>query len=61
LSLRFNTENQSSPFWRVLADEVKRLVPSFISQDVLPDSRIKFYLTCFYNEPIWEGNVLTVR
>lgn len=68
LQLRFNTENTGSLFWRVivdsqehLADDVKIEVPSFTTQDVLPDGRIKFHLSCRFNELIWEGTNLIVR
>jgi hypothetical protein len=68
LKIRFNTENTGTLFWRVivdgeeiLADHINVNVPSYTSQDVLPDGRIKWHISADYNELVWEGKKLTVK
>ncbi len=67
LKIRYNTENTGTLFWRVvvddkeiLADTISINVPTFTTQDKLPDGRIKFHISCNYNELIWEGKDLTI-
>ncbi|MGZ3884118.1 MAG: hypothetical protein ACXVPQ_10145 [Bacteroidia bacterium] len=68
LLIRYNTENTGTLFWRVvidgeehLADSISILVPSHTSQDTLPDGRVKFHISCYYNELVWEEKKLTVK
>lgn len=68
LKIRFNTENTGSLFWRVvvdgeeqLADHIDILVPTYTSQDALPDGRIKWHISADYHELIWNGTKLTVK
>jgi hypothetical protein len=68
LQIRYNTENAGSLFWRVvidgeehLADGVNINVYSHTSQDTLPDGRVKFHISCYYNELVWEGKNLIVK
>jgi hypothetical protein len=68
LKLRFNTENTGTLFWRALidgeehlADHVELKVPSYTSQDTLPDGRIKWHISADYTELVWEGTTLIVK
>jgi hypothetical protein len=68
LKIRFNTENTGTLFWRViidgeeiLADHINIEVPSYTSQDTLPDGRVKWHISADYNELVWEGTKLTVK
>lgn len=68
LKLRYNTENTGTLFWRALIDGVEHLadhvelqVPSYTSQDTLPDGRIKWHISADYNELVWEGTKLIVK
>lgn len=68
LQIRYNTENTGSLFWRIiidgeehLADEISIEVPSHTSKDVLPDGRVKFHISCYYHELVWNGKNLTVK
>lgn len=67
LRLRFNTENVGELFWRViindeehLANSVQLHVPSFTSQDILPNGKVKFHISCFFSSLVWEGKDLSV-
>ena len=68
LRIRYNTENTGTLFWRVvvdneeiLADTITINVPTYTTQDTLPDGRIKFHISCKYDELIWDGENLTVK
>lgn len=68
LKLRFNTENTGTLYWRALIDGVEHLadhvdlkVPSYTSQDTLPDGRIKWHISADYSELVWEGTKLIVK
>ena len=68
LKLRFNTENTGTLYWRALidgeehlADHVELKVPSYTSQDTLPDGRVKWHISADYNELVWDGKDLTVK
>lgn len=68
LRIRHNTENTGTLFWRVvvdneeiLADTISINVPTFTTQDTFPDGRIKFHISCKYDELIWDGKNLTVK
>jgi len=68
LGIRFNTENKGSDFWRIITEEGEQFaesvaiqVPTFTTQDTLPDGRTKWHLSCFYNELVWSGTKLIVQ
>lgn len=68
LLIRFNTENKGKLFWRViieeqehLADEILLQVPSHTSQDEIEPGRVKFHISCIYNELEWKGTTLIVK
>lgn len=68
LKLRFNTENTGTLYWRAiydgaehLADHVDIRVPTYTTQDTLPDGRIKWHISADYTELVWEGTKLIVK
>ena len=68
LKIRFNTENTGALFWRAiidgkehLADNIELKVPSYTSEDTLPDGRKKWHISADYNELVWEGTKLIVK
>ena len=68
LKIRFNTENTGTLFWRALIDEeehladhIELLVPSYTSEDALPDGRKKWHISADYTELVWEGTKLIVK
>ncbi|MGC4100011.1 hypothetical protein [Ferruginibacter sp.] len=67
LMMRFNTENKGNLFWRViiegeehLADNVQFRVQTFTSRDMLPNGVMKWHISAFYEQLVWEGTELTV-
>lgn len=68
LQIRYNIDNKGALFWRVIADNQEYLadfvniqVPTFTSQDFLPDGSSKFHISCYYSELQWDGTNLTVK
>lgn len=60
IKIRFNHDNKTDLFWRLIIDGVEKLCtsvvihcPAYTSQDELPDGKIKFHITCEAQKVIW--------
>ena len=65
--IRYNNENTSNLFWRVIIDgkehaasEIVIWCPTHTSENTLEDGRVKHHICCFPKKIQWEGTVLTI-
>lgn len=69
VKLRFNTENKTDQYWRVLVNGEERTarsvainVPTFTTQDNLPNGKVKFHITCFDPKVVtWKGDDVEIN
>jgi hypothetical protein len=74
IKIRYNTIcDDDRLFWRVIIDyeeyfasEVNIEVPAFTTKDYVFDSKIqdmafKHHITCYSNNIIWDGDILTIK
>lgn len=62
IKLRFNTENTTDLYWRLLINGEENLCsdvvincPSRTTQDIIADGRTKFHITCDAKAIAWES------